>query len=176
MKFRKTFVSNSSSSSYTCEICNVTCESLIDFGMYSCKYYEHTFCEEHLTMDIPEKLTLICDGELIIRVLKNLILNAIKFSQSDCSIIVSAKKIKGDYVEIAIKDNGIGITEQEKGLLFEKFGKIERFGMDLGVDIEGSGLGLYISKEIIELHGGQILIESEGRHKGALFIVRLFKN
>lgn len=48
--------------------------------------------------------------------------------------------------------------------------------MDLGVDIEGSGIGLYISKEIIELHGGQILVESEGRQKGALFTVRLFKN
>lgn len=61
--------------------------------------------------------------------------------------------------------------QKEKKLLFEKFGKIERYCMDLGVDIEGSGL-LYISKEIIELHGGQILVGSKGRHKGALFTVR----
>lgn len=48
--------------------------------------------------------------------------------------------------------------------------------MDLDVDIEGSGLGLYISKEIIGLHGGQIFVESEGRNKGSTFTVRLFKN
>ena len=60
--------------------------------------------------------------------------------------------------------------------LFEKFGKIERYGMNLDVDIEGSGLGLYISKELVELHGGQILVESEGRHKGSTFTIRLFRN
>ena len=47
--------------------------------------------------------------------------------------------------------------------------------MDLGVDIEGAGLGLFISKEIVELHGGQILVESEGRYKGTVFTIRLFK-
>ena len=72
------------------------------------------------------------------------------------------------------------VTKEEdvKALIdytIEKFGKIERYGMDLGVDIEGSGLGLYISKEIVELHDGQILVESEGRNKGSSFIVRLNK-
>lgn len=46
--------------------------------------------------------------------------------------------------------------------------------MDLGVDIEGSGLGLYISKEIVDLHGVQILVESEGRNKGSTFTIRLY--
>ena len=74
-----------------------------------------------------------------------------------------------------MKDTGVGITEKEKEMLFQKFGKIERYGMNLKVDIEGSGLGLYISKEIVHLHGGKILIESEGRNKGTNVIIRLFK-
>jgi signal transduction histidine kinase len=80
-----------------------------------------------------------------------------------------------EYIDIIIKDTGVGLTQEEKGKLFQKFGKIERSGMELDVDIEGAGLGLYISKEIVELHGGQIIVESEGRHKGSSFIIRLNK-
>ena len=47
--------------------------------------------------------------------------------------------------------------------------------MDLGVDIEGAGLGLFISKEIVELHGGQIILESEGRNKGTKVTIKLLK-
>lgn len=75
-----------------------------------------------------------------------------------------------------MKDTGVGLTDKEKERIFQKFGKIERYGKDLGVDIEGVGLGLYISKEIVELHGGKILVESKGRNEGATFAIRLFKH
>ena len=80
------------------------------------------------------------------------------------------------YTDILIKDTGIGLTENEKKSLFIKFGKIERYGQNLDVDIEGSGLGLYISKQIVELHGGEIFVESEGRNRGSTFIIRLYKD
>ena len=60
--------------------------------------------------------------------------------------------------------------------LFTLFGKIERHGQNLNVVTEGTGIGLYLSKEIVELHGGQILAKSEGRNKGSSFTVRLYKN
>ena len=60
--------------------------------------------------------------------------------------------------------------------VLKKFGKIERYGKGLDVDIEGSGLGLFITKRIIEAHNGSIFVESEGRNKGATFTIRLYKS
>ncbi|MFX1326467.1 MAG: ATP-binding protein [Promethearchaeota archaeon] len=67
------------------------------------------------------------------------------------------------------------MTSEEQSLLFQKFGKIERYGQNLDIDTDGVGMGLYITKEIIELHGGDIIIESEGRNKGTTVTIRLLK-
>ena len=78
-----------------------------------------------------------------------------------------------NYIDIIIKDTGVGFTEEEKEKIFKKFGKIERKDVDKNIDTEGSGLGLFISKKIIELHDGKIWVESMGRNRGSSFIVRL---
>ena len=69
-----------------------------------------------------------------------------------------------------------GLRNDEKPLLFKRFTKIERFGKGMDVDIEGAGLGLYISNKIIKLHKGEIIGKSKGRNKGCTFIIRLYKN
>jgi signal transduction histidine kinase len=127
-----------------------------------------------LKIDLLDKLDFNVDKIRLQQVITNILSNAIKNTPLNGKIYIRLID-NHEYVDIHIKDTGIGITKKEKELLFEKFGKIERYGMDLGVDIEGSGLGLYISKEIVELHGGQILVESKGRNKGALFIIRLIR-
>ncbi|MFX1552535.1 MAG: sensor histidine kinase [Promethearchaeota archaeon] len=77
-------------------------------------------------------------------------------------------------MEISISDTGIGLTKEEMDKLFTRFGKIERYGNGLEfIDIQGTGLGLYISKEIIDLHEGQIWVESEGRDKGSIFTIKI---
>ncbi len=128
-----------------------------------------------LKLDLPNRLNFNVDKIRLQQVITNILSNAIKNTPLNGKInVVLADNPKN--IDILIKDTGVGITQKEKKLLFEKFGKIERYGMDLGVDIEGSGLGLFISKEIVELHGGEILVESQGRNQGTLFIVRLWKH
>ncbi|TFG26099.1 MAG: HAMP domain-containing histidine kinase [Promethearchaeota archaeon] len=80
-----------------------------------------------------------------------------------------SSEILDEYFLISVKDNGIGFTKEEKSQIFKRFGKIERYGKGWDVGIEGSGLGLYIAKKIIELHGGKIWVVSEGRDKGSTF-------
>jgi len=128
-----------------------------------------------MTSDLPEELFFEVDKLRFSQAIINLISNAIKSSPMGGKIFIRVEDTK-DYIDIQVRDTGVGLTEKEKEMLFQKFGKIERYGKDLEVDIEGAGLGLYISKEIVELHGGKILVESEGRNKGATFIIRLFKH
>ncbi|MBD3339250.1 MAG: hypothetical protein GF353_09075 [Candidatus Lokiarchaeota archaeon] len=81
--------------------------------------------------------------------------------------------IINNEIIVSIQDTGIGITKKEFPILFKQFGKIERYGKGWDIEIEGAGLGLYISKKIIELHGGKIWAESEGRKKGSKFCFSL---
>ena len=120
----------------------------------------------------PEKFILKVDQIRIEQVIVNLISNAIKYTPLNGKISISLID-KQKWVEISIKDTGIGLTKKEKEGLFQKFGKIERPSKQLDIEIEGSGLGLYISKEIVELHKGEIFAESKGRNKGSTFKIIL---
>jgi len=127
-----------------------------------------------ITLDLPDEIQADIDSLRFRQVITNIISNAIKNTPKEGEIFIHIIE-DADKIDILIRDTGVGLTKQEQEKLFGKFGKIERYGMDLDVDIEGCGLGLYISKEIIKLHKGQILVESEGRNKGSTFTIRLFK-
>ena len=127
----------------------------------------------NLTISVPERLELKIDQIRIEQVIINLLSNAIKNTPPDGEIGISLNK-KGNWVEFRISDTGIGLTLGEMHMLFTRFGKIERYGSGYEyVDIQGTGLGLFISKEIIDLHEGEIRAESAGRNKGSTFIVKL---
>ncbi len=130
-----------------------------------------------LTLDVnfPEKIYYELDRNRFSEAFTNILSNAIKNTPPLGKVFIKINEAN-DHIDIIVKDTGVGITENERKILFNKFGKIERYGMDLDIDIEGAGLGLYISKEIIELHGGEIIVESEGRNKGSTFIIRLKKS
>lgn len=106
-----------------------------------------------IKVDLPNELIFIIDKLRVRQVLTNIISNAIKNTPIGGKIFINFIE-ENEYIDIQVIDTGVGLTKKEIERLFEKFGKIERYGVDLDVDIEGVGLGLYISKEIVELHGG----------------------
>jgi len=106
------------------------------------------------------------------QIFDNLLSNALKYTQHYGQISISSEEAQG-YNNIKFTDNGTGFTEEEKPRVFEKLGKIEKYGKGMDIITEGSGIGLYLSKEIVELHGGKLRLESEGRNKGSTFTVSL---
>jgi len=124
--------------------------------------------EHTINLSLYEKLITTIDKEKIYTVLSNILINAIDYTPQGGEISIKSS-IDKNFLTISVKDNGIGLTEEEKNCLFKPFGKIERYGKGWDINIGGMGMGLYISKEIIELHGGKIWVESEGRSKGSEF-------
>ncbi|MEX2684010.1 MAG: ATP-binding protein [Candidatus Sigynarchaeota archaeon] len=125
---------------------------------------------QNLVITAPPSLVFPFDTARIEQVLTNLITNAIKNTQPGGRIEVHVSKDDlSKEITTSVIDNGVGITNEEKEKLFTRFGKINREGVKLDLDIQGTGLGLFITKEIIERHGGRIWVESEGRYKGSKF-------
>jgi len=127
----------------------------------------------NLILELPPNIRIEIDRMRIEQVITNLLLNAVKNTPPNGKITINLSE-KEEWVEISVTDTGIGLTEEEMSIIFTRFGKIERYeeGLEF-IDIQGSGLGLFISKEIVDLHGGHIRAESEGRGKGSTFVVKL---
>ena len=123
-------------------------------------------------LDLIPDLYLEVDKDRIETVVFNLISNSIKYTPSKGIITVSLKK-KGKYAELKVKDTGMGLDERDINKLFKKFSRIrDTIEEANGVSIQGTGLGLYITKEIVQQHDGKIFAESEGRNKGSTFTVQ----
>ncbi|WP_228059749.1 sensor histidine kinase [Plectonema radiosum] len=117
-------------------------------------------CDENLA---DNEFTIIADRIEIKRVLTNIIGNAIKFTNQ--GFIEVSLQMNSETAEIKIKDTGSGISSEQQAILFERF----RPGKNKN---SGSGLGLYLSRCIIEAHQGSINVESEPGN-GSLFIINL---
>jgi signal transduction histidine kinase len=106
--------------------------------------------------NISEEIFAIVDINMIGTIFRNLLNNAIKFSQNNGSIIVTAL-VKDEFVEISVKDSGIGIDKRSLQKIFE----LEGIDSTHGTAYEdGTGLGLLLCKELVEIEGGQIWVES----------------
>ncbi len=123
-----------------------------------------------LTFDYDTNLKYLVHGDSgkLTQVISNLIDNASKYTKQG-SIKVSLEK-KVNKVQLSVKDTGIGIASETMPKLFAKFSRATDASK---TNITGTGLGLYVAKQIIEAHKGKIWAESEGVGKGSMFIVEL---
>lgn len=118
------------------------------------------------TIHKPDMLPSIeIDQEKITQVLENLIGNSIKYSQKGATITLTVTQ-EGNLVRFSIADTGRGIASDDMPKLFKKFGRLENSLVT--VTAESSGLGLFISKQYVELHGGTVDVQSE-LGKGSTF-------
>ena len=112
--------------------------------------------------EIPKDIFVKADKELYFTILRNLITNAIKFSPKESKIIIKAENIILEnnlpFTKIYVIDEGIGISEKKVKRLFSVTENISTKGTN---DEDGTGIGLILCKEFVEMHGGQINVESK---------------
>ncbi len=122
--------------------------------------------EKGLRLDLEQasKAVIEADPQRLEQVVANLVENAIKFTEPDGSIRVTVDRAEG-YGRLVVADTGQGLTEAQMAGLFQPFSQVHE-GHDRG---SGSGLGLYVTKAIVEAHGGRIWCESAGPNEGATF-------
>ncbi len=119
-------------------------------------------------LEIEDGLMVYADAGKIRQVIENLIDNAVKYTGQGTITITAAKK--GEKALLSVRDTGVGIAQETLPHLFKKFSRASDASK---ANLKGTGLGLYVAKQLIEAQGGKIWAESEGEGKGATFSVEL---
>ena len=117
--------------------------------------------EAHVALDVqvdPAVQMVHADPVKMRQVLTNLLSNALKFTPDGGSVIVKARLIGDDFLEISVRDTGVGMTEDDIAVALTPFGQVDGSRSRWR---EGTGLGLPIANALVELHGGGMSIESE---------------
>ena len=146
--------------------CNIV-EVVESITMSIASYINNKGIELLFDTDVEEK-EICCDLDAIERIMLNLLSNAIKFTPRGGRISVKLKDLD-DVISICVQDTGIGISENMIEEIFERFKQEDNL---LTRKSEGSGIGLSLVKNLIELHGGEICVKSEYQ-EGSKFIVKI---
>lgn len=120
--------------------------------------------EQQICLDIPEHLHVQAHQPYLSQILRNLLSNAVKYAPGDQPINIAARPMpegtgKGPEICISVQDTGPGIPQNERARIFEEFTRLQRDALG---QVRGSGLGLSISQQLVELMGGRIWAESTG--------------
>ena len=135
------------------------------------KGHKRQFEEKQCSLDLKlgSSPTLNLDKRALRMVFNNLISNALRYSPEGSSLIINLQKI-GKYWEVNFQDQGIGFDKKDMKKIFRKFYRVQNKDTQ---NIEGAGLGLFISSEIVKNHKGRLKVASPGRGKGSIFSVLL---
>jgi len=125
------------------------------------------FADHQIIIEDGQVCTVLGDADRLERVVQNLVSNAVKYSPPNTQVTVRIEK-REPFALLAVRDQGRGISAEDQKILFQPFGR----GRSAERLVEGSGMGLYVVKQIIEAHGGEITVQSEPG-QGTTFQIKL---
>jgi signal transduction histidine kinase len=112
----------------------------------------------HVDVDMdPELGRVLADPDMVVQILTNLISNAVKYSPAGSPLSVHVRRM-ADGADISVTDQGIGMSEAEQARLFERFFRADREAVKA---VGGTGLGLYFTKHLVTLQGGQMRVKTK---------------
>ncbi|MCD6012662.1 MAG: hypothetical protein K0Q79_2524 [Flavipsychrobacter sp.] len=136
-------------------------------------FYQFSAAEKNLKINvsIDEGIYIPIQQQLFKQAIRNILGNAIKFSPEGKSITIVGKQ-DDNQISLSIKDEGLGFKPSDMKKIFERFTTANKKGTH---GEASTGLGLYLSKKIVEKHGGKLVAESDGEYKGASFTIVLYR-
>ena len=142
-----------------------SCSDIIQKSLIDCQFTDEQILK--ISLVIPSNFLIYCDSYMMKIAFINLFTNSIKYSEPNGVNVIVSSIINNEHCQILISDQGIGIPMIERTRIFEKF---YRVGNEMTRSRQGSGLGLYLVKQILKLHDARIEVQANNP-KGSTFVI-----
>ena len=142
-----------------------SCSDIIQKSLIDCQFTDEQILK--ISLVIPSNFSIYCDSNMMKIAFINLFTNSIKYSEPNGVNVIVSSIINNEHCQILISDQGIGIPMIERTRIFEKF---YRVGNEKTRSRSGSGLGLYLVKQILQLHDARIEVRANNP-KGSTFVI-----
>ena len=142
-----------------------SCSDIIQKALVDCQFTDEQILK--ISLVIPSNFLIYCDSYMMKIAFINLFTNSIKYSEPNGVNVIVSSIVNNEYCQILISDQGIGIPMIERTRIFEKF---YRVGNEMTRSRQGSGLGLYLVKQILQLHDARIEVQANNP-KGSTFVI-----
>ena len=126
--------------------------------------------DEAIRIEVPEGLRLVSDPTCLETVLRNVLDNAVKYSDEPVEVVLRAKVLEGERVSIEVRDQGIGIPPDQLRRVFQRFYRVDTESVRRR---RGTGLGLFVVSSLVHTLGGELGAESDGLGLGTTMRITL---